>query len=90
MATDITELAEKLAELATPAIPLRVDLWGAKQIGAYLKVTPRQVLERYALLPGFPLSIRLPSATGKRGSPPRWKAWEVIRWAESYQERRNR
>lgn len=88
MATDdIAELARKIAELANPSIPLRVDLWGAKQIAAYLKVSPRQVLERYALLSGFPLPIRLPSATGKRGNP-RWKAWEVIQWVESHQERR--
>jgi hypothetical protein len=84
---DISELARKISELANPAIPLKIDLWGAKQIAAYLKVSPRHVLERYTLLPGFPTPIRLPSATGKRGNP-RWKACEIISWAESYREKR--
>ena len=88
--TDDNKTVSGTADPATISIPLRIDLWGAKQIAAYLKVTPRQVLERYALLPGFPRAIRLPSISGKRGAPPRWKAWEIIKWVESFQERRPR
>ena len=75
---------EQLIKLIQPQIPITVDLWDAKMVGAYLKVSPRQVTERYALLNGFPPAIRLPSQNG-RGHP-RWKALEIIAWAEKHQE----
>jgi hypothetical protein len=75
---------EKLINLIQPQIPITVDLWDARTVGAYLKVSPRQVTERYALLDGFPPAIRLPSPNG-RGHP-RWKAMEIIKWAEKHQE----
>lgn len=65
--------------------PAEIDLWSAAECGAYLKVSPRQVLERYAPLPEFPRAIRLPSVGGGRGQP-RYLAREVIAWAESHQE----
>lgn len=69
------------------AIPVEIDLWDAQSVGAYLKVEKEQVLARYAPLPDFPNAIRLPSPTGGRGRP-RWKAREVVAWAEKYQEKR--
>lgn len=78
-------LAAAIAGHLTPAIPLEIDLWSGTEIAAYLKVGARQVLERYAPLPDFPKAIRLPTSEGGKGQP-RWKASEVIAWAERYQE----
>jgi hypothetical protein len=83
----IERLAEEIAMRIRPAIPLSIDLWDAETIGAYLKKSSRQVRERYAPLPGFPQAIRLPSG-GAEKSHPLWKALEVIKWAEKYQEKR--
>jgi len=81
----IDQLAAAVAERITPTIPIDIDLWGAAEIGAYLKMGSRQVLERYAPLPDFPKAIRLPTQGGGFGQP-RWRATEVIAWAERYQE----
>jgi len=68
-------------------IPLDVALWGADEIAAYLCVSRRQAAEKVVALPGFPQPIRLPVLRGGKGHP-RWKAVEVIAWAESHQEKR--
>jgi len=83
---ELAETLEALLTLLQPHIPVTVDLWDAKMVAAYLKVAPRRVTEYYARLDNFPAPIRLPSASGGRGHP-RWKAMEVISWAEQYRER---
>lgn len=80
--TDSIQLLEQLVRLLRPEIPLEVDIWDAKTVAAFLKVAPRYVTERYALMDDFPTPFRLPSKNG-RGHP-RWKAVEIIRWAEQY------
>lgn len=77
---DIEEFARAIAEHIRPVVPIDRALWSAADAAQYLGVTPRTVSERYAALPDFPKAIRLPS-TGSRGLA-RWKAGEVIRWAE--------
>jgi len=83
--TLIDQLAAAVAARISPAIPLDIDLWSAAEIAAWLKVGTDQVLERYAPLPDFPKAIRLPTPDGGRGRP-RWKAAEVIAWAEKYKD----
>lgn len=61
-------------------VPPDRQLWSAEDAAAYLGVSKRTVAERYAPRPDFPRPIRLPS-TGGRGLL-RWKAAEVMRWAE--------
>ncbi len=73
----------ELAELLTPQIPITVDLWGPKEAAAYFKVSARQFKERIAARANFPKPIRLPTDKGPGRGHPRWKAIEVIRWAES-------
>ena len=87
----IDQLAKAIAERVRPEIPLSIALWDAGMIAAYLTVSRRKVLEHYAAMPGFPQAIRLPSGrpSGKSvKSHPRWKAEEIIGWAEKLQERR--
>lgn len=83
------ELRALIEALQKPkaAIPPERDLWDAETIAAYLKVSARQVAERYACRPDFPRPILLPSESGSRNHR-RWKAKEVMEWAESLQERR--
>lgn len=82
-----TELVEKLAGALAKhvpmAIPVSVDLWDLKSIGAYLKRSPEVVREKYACLPNFPRPVRLP-AIGNGRSHALYKAREIIKWAESY------
>jgi len=86
--TDTEQLKELIEQLLNPSIPVEVDLWSSKEIAAYLKQKPRTVAEVTCRIPGFPQTIYLPSATGKGRAHPRWKAREVIQWAEKYQENR--
>ena len=57
-------------------IPFEHALWTTKEIGAYIHVSPNNVVERYASLPDFPRRIELPTTGGGR-SHPRWRAKEV-------------
>ncbi len=83
----IDRLASEIAGRIAPAVPLSIDLWDAERIAAYLKVSPRQVAERYACRPDFPRPICLPTPSGSNQIR-RWKAAEVIAWAEARQERK--
>lgn len=85
----ILRLADAVAERVTPMVPLNIALWSADQIAAYCSVTRRHVLEAMAPLPSFPRCISLPgTGPGNRGTR-RWKASDVIEWAESRQEKKH-
>ena len=64
-------------------LPIEIQLWTTDDIASYLKVAQKSVIQRYASLPGFPKRIEIPTAEG-RITHPRWKAADVIRWAEGY------
>lgn len=82
----IEELAGRIAAHLPRRIPISVELWSHAEIALYLKVSSRQVAERYAPLPGFPAAYRIPARGQGRGHP-RYKASEVIAWAESHKEK---
>ncbi len=83
----IERLASEIAGRITPRVPLSIDLWDVEIIATYLKVSPRQVAERYACHPDFPRPICLPTSSGSHQIR-RWKATEIIAWAESRQARK--
>lgn len=83
------KLAELIDILKRPQIPLDVALWNPSDVAAYLCCSESQVLERYACRLDFPRAIRLPVESKGRGRP-KWKACEVIEWAERYQEPKRR
>lgn len=88
MDTDlIDKLARAIAANLPAHIPIDVALWSAADCAAYLRISESSFYQRVAPLPGFPQAIRIPRADGHKGHP-RWKAREVIEWAEQYQERR--
>lgn len=79
---------EELIEALRSARPISLDvaLWDARQAGEYLAISARHFQEQVACRPDFPAAIVLPSA----GTKPRrrWKAKEVIAWAERHREKR--
>lgn len=86
-ADTIAALARAIAANLPPQIPIDVALWNAADCAAYLRTSESSFYSRVACLPGFPQPIRLPRPDGRKGHP-RWKAREVIEWAERHQERR--
>jgi hypothetical protein len=60
------EILEKLLEhLSKPApLPVAIDLWDTKMIGAYLKRSLDTVRDDIVTLPSFPRPIRLPLKSG--------------------------
>lgn len=48
------------------------------EIADILQVAPRNVVERYAKLPGFPQPFRLPSKNGQ--GPYRWDRNSFVTW----------
>lgn len=79
----IDELAQAIATRLQPAVPFDRVLWTAAEAAAYLRVATRTVAERYAARPDFPTAIRLPTE-GRRGLL-RWRATEIVKWAERRQ-----
>lgn len=75
-----------LDELRRQRLPVGIDaaLWDADDVAAYLRVQRRYVLERLAIRPDWPGAIRL-TDSGHGGA--RWRAREVIAWAQRRQER---
>ena len=79
----IEQLAAAIAVHTAPVIPINYDLWDSKHVAAYLKMSVHSFQTRYAPMSDFPRAIRLPSISGRQGNP-RWKALDVIRWAEKH------
>jgi hypothetical protein len=63
-----------------PPVPLSRAWWSARQVAAYLDVTPKFVTDTLSSKPGFPEAKRLPSERGQGRL--RWRAAEVISWWE--------
>jgi len=79
----LEDLAAAIARHTARRIPLAVDLWSVSEIADYLKCSERYVLDNYAARTDFPSAVRLPGKGTRRGHP-RYRAAEVIKWAESW------
>lgn len=79
----MSETKSKRTKAPDSAIPVTVDLWDLRCIGAYLKRSPEVVRENYACRSDFPRPVKLPS-TGSGRSHALYKAREVVAWAESF------
>lgn len=82
----LEKLASAIAKHFKPAIPIDIDLWDVSMVAQYLKRDAAVVRERITCLPDFPKAIRLPATKGR--AHPLYKAAEVIKWAETYREKR--
>lgn len=77
----LVKLLERLSKPLPPPLPVAVDLWDTKHIGAYLKRSLDTVRDDIVCLPSFPKPIRLPTPGRAQAL---YKAREVIAWAESH------
>jgi len=86
----IERIAAAVADHVRPALPVSVALWDVDRIAEFLVRSPKVVRERIVTLPDFPKAIRIPSVQSGGSAParaqPRWKALEVLAWAESYRD----
>lgn len=80
-------LAAAIANHTARRIPIAFDLWSPAEIASFLKVSVAQVVDRYVKLQGFPKPIRLPTSGARGRGHARYKAIEVIAWAEHYKEK---
>ena len=76
-------LAAILQKLSEKSIPIEFDLWDTEHIAAYLKYSYSTVRDKILPLPSFPRPICIRTANGS--GLPRYKAREVIKWAENLQ-----
>jgi predicted DNA-binding transcriptional regulator AlpA len=83
-----TALIEKLdaliAALKRPAIPADRLLWDSEQAAVYLGYSTNHFTQFIACKPDFPRAFQLAEKKGGL----RWKAEEVMDWAESRREKR--
>lgn len=82
----ISRLDALISAMKTASIPSEKRLWDADTVASYLSVSTTTVLNRYAPRQDFPAAIRLPTA-GSRGTA-RWRAGDIIEWAEHYREKK--
>lgn len=79
MSSHVETLIEKILR-EPPPVPLDKAWWSARQVAAYLDVTPKYVTDVLSNKVGFPAGKRLPSDKGQGRL--RWPAGEVIAWWE--------
>lgn len=80
----IDRLDTLISVLTRQSIPKDRALWDSEQAASYLCTSRRNFIEHIACKPDFPRAIRLAETKGGL----RWKAQEVMDWAESRQEKR--
>lgn len=81
MEIDINALASSIAANMRPALPVSVSFWSKKEIGGCLGLGTTSI-DSLVKRPDFPAPYRFP--TKGNGSQPRWKAKDVLAWAESF------
>ena len=79
---NLNALIEAMQTIAFEAIPYDKKLWNTRLIATYLGYSDTQVRTRIITLPDFPRPLKI--GTG------RWKAQEVIDWAESQGQKAGR
>lgn len=84
-----SELIERLAMAIAKHIPRQIPLinrlWSIEQVAHYLGLSATYVHNHFPSAPGFPTPIRVCMKKGVKGHP-RFKAVEVIRWAEAHRD----
>lgn len=84
MEINVEQLAGFLADRMSPSVPVDVAFWSKKEIGGCLGLGTTSI-DSLVKRPDFPASYRFP--TKGSGSQPRWKAKDVLAWAEEFRGR---
>lgn len=77
-AIDYNKLAEAIADKLIPTMADKHTIWSSDDCARYLRIKRRVFTEKTSKLPDFPEPVALTAAGGKSN---RWRALEVIRWA---------
>ncbi len=83
IAPTLEDIAEFLRDLQ-PMVPINIALLDSGDIAHFLRMSRRNIRERITCKPHFPNPIRMPSEKGRGHC--RWKALDVIHWAEKLEE----
>lgn len=78
-----------LMKLDVPVVPLEQQLWTLADIACYFQKHTQTVRDSMACLPSFPPAIRLPAKNNAR-SHPLYNAGEIVKWAESFKDKRRK
>lgn len=82
------ELIKQLGNAIATNMPLNVPLdsqaWDIETCAKFLKIEKKTFLNEYAASPSFPVAYKPPTLSG--GGHRRWRAQEVIDWAFSNPE----
>lgn len=70
----------------TAPLPAEKSLWDSASCAAYFCVTQQHFLQRMACTPDFPSAINIAGTRGARSR--RWRAGDVIAWAENRREKK--
>lgn len=62
--------------------PFEVTLWSTAEIGEYLGVAPKSVMERFGSHPDFPKAFKIPKADGGF-THPKWFAGDIVSWVKN-------
>lgn len=81
----VAKLDELLVALSKPAVPFKDTLWDKSQVSSYLGVSASHFSARIAVKRGFPAAINLTGAKSTCATK-RWKAGEIIAWADRQRE----
>ena len=77
----IKQLADELSARISPAVPIAAAFWSKAEIGSCLGFGKTSV-DSLVTRPDFPPVYSFP--TKGNGSHPRWRAKDVLAWAEKY------
>ena len=73
----VNQLAEAISAQIRPEVPVEYAMWGIKKIAAWLDCSESKI--RILVSQGdFPASYRI------KGGYRRWRAKEIIQWAEQF------
>lgn len=76
---------DQLWDIEDISIPIIARYWNAKSVAICLDCSVSQVNDRYAPMPDFPKARRFPTVDNRK-SHPKWKAIEIIEWADKWKE----
>jgi predicted DNA-binding transcriptional regulator AlpA len=77
----LLEAINRLADAILTGVPVDKRLWNSESCAQYLSITREHFLAHIACRPDFPHALHI--GAGVSGKGRRWKAQDVIEWAES-------
>ena len=64
-------------------VPFEHVLWTVEEVANYFQISPKNIAQRLTSQPSFPRPLVIPRADGGNLHP-RWRAKDVVSWAEAF------